>query len=74
MRSTLALSQPLERISVEMVFRSLYYFAVAVLRGDTDDVVDYLVSHYKLFGLLKAERKRHRQIHSRSALVWADAP
>lgn len=69
-----ALSEPLERISVEMVFRSLYYFAMAVLRGETDDVVDYLVSHYKLFGLLKAERERHRLIHSRSALVWADAP
>lgn len=69
-----ALGQPLERISVEMVFRSLYYFAVAVLRRETDNVVDYLVSHYKLFGLLKAERKRHRQIHSQSAQVWADAP
>jgi hypothetical protein len=34
-----ALNQPLERISVEMVFRGLYHFAHAFLRGDATDVV-----------------------------------
>ena len=30
----IALNQPLERISPEMVFRGLYHFSRAVLRGD----------------------------------------
>jgi hypothetical protein len=67
----LALNQPKERISVEMVFRGLYHFARAFLRGDTTDVVTYLVEHYKLFGLVKAERKRHRDNLARSQQIWA---
>ena len=54
-----ALNQPKERISVEIVFRGLYHFAGAVLRFESTDVVTYLVDHYKLLGLVKAERKRH---------------
>ncbi|QIR40958.1 IS4 family transposase [Tolypothrix sp. PCC 7910] len=58
-RSTLALNQPLDRISTEMVFRSLYHFSQAVLRGDASEAIPYLVEHQKLFGLVKARRKRH---------------
>ncbi len=54
-----ALNQPLERISTEMVFRSLYHFLRAVLREEADDVVTYLVEHDKLLGLVKQRRKRH---------------
>jgi hypothetical protein len=54
-----ALNQPKERISVEMVFRGLYHFSRAVLCGSSTDVVSYLVDHYKLLGLVKTERKRH---------------
>ncbi|MCW5318106.1 hypothetical protein GTQ43_31435 [Nostoc sp. KVJ3] len=32
-----ALNQPLDLISTEMVFRSLYHFSQAVLRGDASD-------------------------------------
>ena len=53
MQSTLALNQPLDRISTEMVFRALYHFSRAVLRGESDDVVRYLVEHHKLLGLVK---------------------
>ncbi len=54
-----ALNQPLERISTEMVFRCLYHFSRAVLRDEADDVVTYLVEHHKLLGLVKQRRKRH---------------
>jgi len=37
----IALNQPLDLISTEMVFRSLYHFSRAVLRGECDDVVSY---------------------------------
>jgi Transposase DDE domain len=68
-----ALNQPLERISTEMVFRSLYHFSQAVLRGEADDVVTYLVQRQKLFGLVKARRKRHREIDAHTQEIWAFA-
>lgn len=58
----IALNQPLDRISTEMVFRALYHFSQAVLRGDAHEAVPYLVERQKLFGLVKAGRKRHREI------------
>jgi hypothetical protein len=45
-----ALGQPKEKISVEMVFRSLYYVARSVERGENPDIVTYLVPRAKLFG------------------------
>ena len=66
----LALSQPKERISFEMVFRGLYHFSRALLRGEDDDVVSYLVAHHQPLGLIKATRKRHREIEERSQLIW----
>lgn len=70
----IALNQPLDRISTEMVFRGLYHFSQAVLRGDPSDAVSYLVERYKLFGLVKARRKRHREIDARTQQVWAISP
>lgn len=61
----------LERISLEMVFRSLYHFSQALLRGETVDLVPYLVEHQQLFGLVKAVRNRHRDNYLRSQLIWA---
>ncbi len=55
----IALNQTLDRIYTEMVFRSLYHFSKAVLRGDASEAVPYLVKHRKLFGLVKTRRKRH---------------
>ncbi|MEH1831485.1 MAG: IS4 family transposase [Nostoc sp.] len=70
-RSTLALNQPLDRISTEMVFRGLYHFSQAVIRGDASDAVPYLVERQKLFGLVKTRRKRHRQIDAYTQQIWA---
>ncbi len=66
-----ALNQPLDLISTEMVFRSLYHFSQAVLRGDATDVVSYIVEHQKLFGLVKTRRKRHREIDAYTQQIWA---
>jgi hypothetical protein len=66
-----ALNQPLDRISTQMVFRGLYHFSQAVLRGDASEAVPYLVEHQKLFGLVKTRRKRHREIDAYTQQIWA---
>jgi len=53
-----ALQKPLEAISVEMVYRSLYFFGQAVIRGEAVDLIEYLVANVKPLGLLKRKRKR----------------
>ena len=55
-----ALRQPLERISVEMVFRSLYHYSRARQQGRATELIAYLVQFHQSFGLLKTLRKRHR--------------
>jgi len=69
-----ALRQPKEKISVEMVFRSLYYVARAFVRGENPDVVSYLAERAKLFGLIKSERKRHLEKEALSRQIWEAIP
>lgn len=52
-----ALNQPFAAISIEMVFRSLYFFTQAHARGQADDVVTYLAANTKLLGIVKRKRK-----------------
>ena len=52
-----ALQQPLAALSIEMVYRSLYFFTQAHQRGHADDVVAYLAANAKLFGSVKRKRK-----------------
>ena len=52
-----ALHQPFAAISIEMVFRSLYFFTQAHHRGETNDVVTYLADNAKLLGIVKRKRK-----------------
>ena len=70
----IALNQPKEKISVEMVFRSLYYVAKAIARGEKPDTVSYLAERAKLFGLVKAERKRHREKAALNQQIWEPVP
>lgn len=51
------LNQPFSAISIEMVYRSLYFFTTARQRGETDDVVIYLAAEAKLLGIIKRKRK-----------------
>lgn len=53
-----ALQKPFAAISMEMVYRSLYFFGQAVLRGEATDLIPYLVANVKWLGLLKRKRKR----------------
>lgn len=48
-----ALQRPFAAISLEMVYRSLYYFTQAWARGETDDLITYLASNTRLLGLVK---------------------
>ena len=48
-----ALHQPFATISIEMVYRSLYFFTNARQRGEADDVVAYLANEAKFFGIIK---------------------
>lgn len=48
-----ALNQPFAAISMEMVYRSLYFFTQAYQRADATNIVDYLVANAKLFGIIK---------------------
>ena len=67
------LGQPLERISVEMVFRGFYHFSRAIHKGDRTDIVAFLVEHAALLGLVKALRKRHRQAQIQHQEIWGAA-
>jgi hypothetical protein len=53
-----ALHQPFAAISMEMVYRSLYYFTQAYHQGRATDVVAFLASNAKLYGIVKRTRKR----------------
>jgi len=56
-----ALNQPFAAISMEMVYRSLYYFTQAYQRGQATDVVAFLATNAKLYGIVKRSRKRARR-------------
>ena len=70
----IALNQSKEKISVEIVFRSLYYVAKAIARGEKPDTVTYLAKRAKLFGRVKAERKRYREKAALNQPIWEPAP
>ena len=57
-----------------MVFRSLYYVSQAIARGENPDTVTYLAERQKLFGLIKAQRKRHREKDAITQKVWEPIP
>ncbi|MEA5551133.1 hypothetical protein VB713_09125 [Anabaena cylindrica UHCC 0172] len=45
-----------------------------VARCENPDVVNYLVERAKLFGLVKATRKRHRDVQQITQKVWEAVP
>jgi hypothetical protein len=66
------LGEPLERISVEMVFRAFYHDSRAVQRGECDDLVTFLAEHAQLLSIVKRWRKHHRERQELEAIIWAD--
>jgi hypothetical protein len=69
----IALHQPLERISVEMVFRALYHYSRACLREPETEIMSFYRQHSKLLGLVKAQRQRHRQVDAQLQEIWGSA-
>ena len=67
-----ALGEPLERISVEMVFRAFYHYSRAVQRGESDHLGSFLAEHAKLLGIVKRQRKSHRERQHLDSLIWDD--
>ena len=67
-----ALGEPLERISVEMVFRAFYHYNRAVQLGESDNLIQFLSAHAKLLGLVKRQRKAHRERQQRELIIWGD--
>jgi len=55
-----SLNQPFAAISMEMIYRSLYFFTQAHQHGQTDDVVTYLAANTKLLGIVK---RKHKSAH-----------
>ena len=51
------LNLPFAAISIEMVYRSLYFFTHAKQRGETEDIVAYLANEAKFFGIIKRKHK-----------------
>lgn len=68
-----ALCQEVEEISLEMLFRSFYHFNRAIEMGENPSLVEFLVKHAKLLGLVKAKRKRHREKDKLNQTLWGKA-
>lgn len=68
-----ALEEPLERVSVEMVFRGCYHYLSALRRGEEGSLVSYLAAQARSLGIIKRERNRHRVQRATDLLAWAPA-
>jgi len=53
-----ALARPFAEVSVEMVYRSLYFVTNAVAQNPTTDPVRYLADHARELGIIKRPRKK----------------
>ena len=53
-----SLDAPLAALSLEMVYRSIYYFSQAFHRGEAKEPVVYLAENATWLGILKRKRKR----------------
>jgi Transposase DDE domain len=68
-----ALGRPFDALSLEMVYRSLYFFTSAYQRGVATDPVAYLAAKAEGFGILKRKGARSSHLHQ-LALTFAAGP
>lgn len=68
------LKLPFERISVEMVFRSIYYYTKAVQRGDDRPLPEYLADRSADLGVVKRKRKNETSVFESWPLTIASNP
>jgi hypothetical protein len=69
-----ALHKPFAAISMEMVYRSLYYFTLARQRGAATDVVAFLAADPALYGIVKRRYKPKTILLDLSHLADATCP
>jgi hypothetical protein len=55
-----ALERPFQDLSLEMVYRGLYYFRQACQRGETNDPIAYLAANAPWLGIIKQRCKRSK--------------
>jgi hypothetical protein len=67
------LGQPFGALSLEMVYRSLYFFTSAYQRGEADDPVAYLARKAERLGILKRRGPPKSHLHD-LALTFASGP
>jgi hypothetical protein len=65
-----SLDQPLERISVEMVYRSFYHFSRAEARGYSQGIVMFMFENAKVLSLVKAKHKRQNEKEAFDLEIW----
>lgn len=63
-----ALNVPLERLSLEMVYRGLYHFTVARQKGQASDPVAYLAAPEQSDLDIVKRRRKHRELERRERL------
>jgi hypothetical protein len=68
------LNLPFERISIEMVFRSIYYFLKAVERGEKRSLTEYLAFRASDLGIVKRKRKEQTNVFDSWPLTIAANP
>lgn len=70
------LDQPFAALSLEMVYRSLYFFTGAYQRGEATAVVPYLAAEAADLGIVKRKRKRDPTLSrfAQLALTFAEEP
>jgi hypothetical protein len=68
------LRRPLAALSLEMVYRSLYFFTQAYHRGEATDLVAYLAAHAAPLGILKRERKSRPARFAELSLLLTSGP
>ena len=58
------ISLPVDRISLEMIYRGLYYFHGASTRGEASDPVKYFAhpDNQRCLGIVKRQRKRNKKL------------
>jgi hypothetical protein len=66
------LGAPVERSSVERVWRALYHDSQARQRGACEALGPFLVAHAPLLGVVKRWRKSHRERQPLEYLIWGE--
>jgi hypothetical protein len=69
-----ALNRPMATLSLEMVYRSLYFFTQAYHRGEASDPVAYLAAQAARLGILKRQRSSSPSRFAELTLTMASGP